>query len=1272
VVPGAPRTPPSTSSGSQRFASGELPPGAAFPLQSGQRLAVERVIGRGGMGVVHLVRDDRLGRRAALKLTRATNPRRSLRFRREAQVTAALDHPSIPPVYEAGRTPDGRDYLLMRYVDGEPLTDVLSELDADRPEGAWVGEAAARRLVGALIKVGEAVAYAHEQGVVHRDLKPDNVMVGAFGEVLVMDWGLARVLREDAEADRRLRGDLGVDVGAGALTQDGAVVGTPGFMAPEQARGEDVDGRADVFGLGAILCHGLTGSPPLTGDTVVEVLQRTLEGDVELGPAAGLPPDLRAVLARALAAEREDRYAGAAELVADLRAWLEGRRVSVYRYRASEQALRLLRAHPALFTGIAVGSLAVAAAVGLVVQARAGAREDARREALAAARADAEARWGEASGPAADEDFDARVGAHLEALQAAQRWRVLAPDDRAAARAQFQAAVALGELAQEGEQWALARQAFAEAGGLGVDDERARVLVRLVDQAQRSDAERRRLEVEALLAATARGDLRARRDGVTDAVFRLARYPEPQTTRLLAAALDDLSEELRALERAAYAAVAEPTAAEARRGAEPLEGVAAAWTRRGEVGPAGLAAGERAALAAAEARLVARALPGVEARFDGPEGRTSIVTRYHAVDLNGVLANRQTAGLELGQLDLAAVACRALGRLGLPDDAVPGLARYLQAERSAPRAALALQALGRLGGADARAAALAALDRWQGTDLARHVGPDLGRLLAEGDLRTAPAGVRRLAAEAITAAGRDEAALRVLDRLLADAPRDLEARRLKARVLADRGDADAALRAVDEALALADAGAGAGADEAWLRTERAALLLEAGRTSAAREEATRAIELAPDLARARDVRARTHMAKGDMAAARRDLDAAIEQDPTDAGALGRRAEVRIALYDRAGALADAERATSLEPRAASHWFALGRARALREDFEGARAAYARALRLDPSHAGAWAERGTVRAALGDVAGGRLDCRRALELDPDDASVRYASGVVEHLAGDPEAAEAAFATAVEREPGLAQAWYHRGLLRTEAGEYAEAVPLLDRAIELAPPLALAWNNRGLARVQLGDAGGIDDLDTALELDPRLAQAWNNRGFARLVLQDEPEAARRDLERAVAIDPGLAIAWSNLGQAYVKLDDRPAAIDAFERAIARDPQFGFAYLLRAFLRRETDPAAARADVEQAVRLAPGLPRAWSLRAELRLALDEDAAGAVADLERAAASGSERIRNHYFLGVARSRTGDREGAAAALETYLKKAPRGKHADEARKLLEEQGAGE
>jgi serine/threonine protein kinase len=276
--------------------------------EPGQRYAVHELLGRGGMGSVYRATDQVLARDVALKVLSTGQESGSVarRLQREARVLARLEHPGIVAVHDAGTLDDGRPFYVMRLVRGRRLDEQARE------DGR--GE-----LLRRFLSICDAVSFAHARGVIHRDLKPSNVMVGEFGEVLVLDWGVAKV--SDAVAE-----EPGVATGpAPGDTGDGVAVGTPGFMAPEQASGaEAVDARADVYGLGSML--------------------RDLLAQRDEAIAA----PLQAIVARATADDAAARYATVDALAADIRAWLDAAPVSAYRERVWERLARFYRRNAAL------------------------------------------------------------------------------------------------------------------------------------------------------------------------------------------------------------------------------------------------------------------------------------------------------------------------------------------------------------------------------------------------------------------------------------------------------------------------------------------------------------------------------------------------------------------------------------------------------------------------------------------------------------------------------------------------------------------------------------------------------------------------------------------------------------------------------------------------------------------------------------------------------------------------------------------------------------
>ncbi len=332
--------------------------------ESASRYTLGEEIARGGMGRILAAWDEILERPVALKTVRSRDALSRGRFAREMLVTARLQHPSIVPVYDGGTLPDGAPYYAMRRVDGR-------ELETCIRESVTVAQRLA--LLRPFIALVDAVAYAHSQGFVHRDLKPRNVLVGPFGETVVLDWGLARSVDAAIPEDGGTGGDS-VDDG---LTNTGSVMGTPGYIAPEILHGLPATTSTDVYSLGVILAQIVTGDARESTDGLLR--------------AAGAPADLVAIARRATQARSEDRYADARALADDLRRFEAGRLVGARAYGLFDRLARFIRHHRAAVAVATLASVLLVAMAGWSYRNVAAARDRAEL-----ALADAQMRRGEA------------------------------------------------------------------------------------------------------------------------------------------------------------------------------------------------------------------------------------------------------------------------------------------------------------------------------------------------------------------------------------------------------------------------------------------------------------------------------------------------------------------------------------------------------------------------------------------------------------------------------------------------------------------------------------------------------------------------------------------------------------------------------------------------------------------------------------------------------------------------------------------------------------
>jgi serine/threonine protein kinase len=318
------------------------------------RLSIQGPLASGGMASIHHAIDRGLERRVAVKLLDSEQQHSMLAVRsfiREAQITGQLDHPNIVPVHELGTDEQGRLFFTMKLVEGRTLHDLIAALrsthDRIDQRGLTIATAVEHddllRLLDAYFKVLDAVAFAHSRGVIHCDLKPENVLVGDYGQVYLMDWGIARIVPpkpggHPLARDNRVRNIL--DLGNG---DENVIMGTPAYMSPEQARGDqrNIDERSDVFALGSMLFEILTGHPPYQGRSAVDVLLQAEDASAELPAHLPIARELRRIVGVAMAREPVDRYQRVEDLQADMQGYMRGGANFPRRtYRANEWIIR--------------------------------------------------------------------------------------------------------------------------------------------------------------------------------------------------------------------------------------------------------------------------------------------------------------------------------------------------------------------------------------------------------------------------------------------------------------------------------------------------------------------------------------------------------------------------------------------------------------------------------------------------------------------------------------------------------------------------------------------------------------------------------------------------------------------------------------------------------------------------------------------------------------------------------------------------------------------
>jgi serine/threonine-protein kinase len=1041
------------------------PAAAAVPDVAG-RYEFLGEVGGGGMGLVLRARDRTLNRDVAVKILRPQFARRPDivgRFLDEAQIAGQLQHPGVVPVHELGALPDGRPFIAMKLVKGRTLDELLRERPApahDLP-----------RWLGVFEQVCQALAYAHARGVVHRDLKPANVMVGAFGEVQVMDWGLAKVLGAGPAGPAPVAAEATVvpasviETGRGSdprlATEYGSALGTYAYMAPEQARGEleRLDRRCDVFGLGAVLCEILTGQPPYTGPAFIDVRRQALSGDLSgatarLG-ACGADAELVALAKACLAPEPEGRPADAGAVAAAVSAHLAGvqtrlRQAELDRARAEAKAVEERKRRRVQMALAAAGLGMVVLAVGAW-------------------------RWVEWTRAAYAAEAATRASQALGRAESLRdQARAVAPDGAAPRREATR--LWEGALAAADEAEAALRGGPAEAGAARAVAERLPSLRAEAAEATRDLEMLSRLEA----ARDLRGDIR------DDDFDRFG----PRATLVFGHAAAD-----------GYAAAFRDYGIDVA-ALEPAE--AARRVRRRPIRDRLVAALDDWLALESDRPAVAQRLLAVSRAADPDPFRDRLRTAVAAQDAAALKALAESA--RVAELPVSAVLLLADGlqQSGAAAAAVPLLE---QAQRLRPNDFWVNDILGVL---------LSQTDPTRVGEAARYyaaalaVRPD--SFIVYDNLGTA------LAAEA-----KLDEAVEAIRKGIGLAPQVLKPRLTLSDALAGQGRLDEAVAECREVIRRKP-------DFAYGHFYLAKHLHAKGDLAAAEAACRESLRLKPTLPNAHAQLGLILAGRGAAGEAVTALRTAARTFPHSAevhNALG-------TALGQTGANAEAAEAyraaVRLRPNDLTGLFGLGLTLSLTGDPEGAVAALRRAVRLSPNAAVYRAAIGYELNRQGAPHEALAAFQEAVRLDPRSASAHNGMGIVLDKLGRRPAAVAAYRKAIELKPGMAVYHWNLGVTLTGMGAHGEAVAAFRESIRLAP--ANPEYRQGLGRA-LENAGqtvpALLAYGEAIALRPADPGGWNVLGNA-LWRKDALYPAAIAYGEAIRRKPDEAPYHDHLGNTY----------------------------------------------------------------------------------------------------------------------------------------------
>jgi superkiller protein 3 len=1169
-------------------------PGAP-PLPAVPGYRVLEVLGQGGMGVVLRAYDADLDRFLAIKVLHERyrgRPDLDRRFLAEAQVTGRLQHPGVPPVHEVGRLADGRPFLALKLIQGRTLEELL----AQRPGPAHE----LPHFLGVFAQVCQAVAYAHAKGVIHRDLKPSNIMVGAFGEVQVMDWGLAKVLNRDGDAPEEEKAEeTGIDIetapdegsrAEGGRTRERSVLGTPAYMAPEQARGEIARVRegADVFGLGAVLCVILTGGPPQRGKDRNDVLRRAAEGDLADAFARlegrGADAEIVALAKRCLAPDLKRRPRDAGEVAAAIQSYqasVEERARKAQTERAAAQA----RAEEATAKAAAERrarrmTLGMAAAVLLlVVGVGVGAWRIQEQRVAAAAR---------------QRHTDERAGGAMEQARSLREegWRT----NHAAKMAEAKAAAANAlHIARKGD---ASTEVQKEAEALEQDIEKQIAAMK---------------ENRALLAAVL--DI--------DEPRETARYTKSNSGQAIAVAMPTVEERL--------------VEAFRRRGVnidgDRLEDMVARLQAQPGAFVQELVAGldawalERRRKKQPEGRW--RRVLEVAERLDRNERRKDLRRLLASSPLERTKGNAATWDRTRDRLRKLAEQVDAttepvMGSLSLVLvlDAFGEAATAARLLRSVlarhPKEVALHQALGALLAKQKPPRLEAAIGSYRAARTAR---PELGMALA------------KVLVEA-NQAREGGAVLRDLARRQPDNP---EIRLRLGIALREQKKPDEAKAAYRKAIALKH-------DYPEAYTNLGIALADQKKLVEAVAAFHKAIALKPDLAEAHSnlvvvLRDQKELVEAEAAARK-----AIKLKPDLAEARNNLGIVLDEQKKPGEAEAAYRKAIELKPDLEVAHYNLGVNLLEQKKLPEAVAACRKAIELSPDYAKAYNNLGIALREQKKPAEAVAACRKAVELSPTFAEAYSNLGAALHDQKKLPEAEVAYRKAIALKPADAVAHYNLGLALREQKKLEEAVAASRKAIALKPDYVEAYSNLGNAlREQKKLEAAEAAYRKAIELRPKLADAHYNLGNA-LREQKKLEAAEAAYRKAIDLKPDYAEAYTNLGVALRHQKKLVEAVAAFRKAIELKPNDAEPYTnLGNALRQQRKPAEAEAAYRKAIALKPDYAEAHNnlgnaLRDQKKLV------EAVAAFRNAIKLKPNLAEAHNNLGTALHDQGKLEEAVAA----------------------------
>jgi tetratricopeptide (TPR) repeat protein/serine/threonine protein kinase len=1094
----------------------------SVPVVEEERYEVLKTLGEGGMGVVQLVKDNLLGREVALKKVKLQKSQiKDLskqqkmmlwRLNKEAAITAILEHPNIIPLYEMQQHPltlrqgsgqadsgsEGELCFTMRKVEGQTLRAILKQ----KQQGSETYDE--EKLISIYSKVCDALAYAHSKGVIHRDLKPDNVMVGQFGEVYVMDWGIAKQLEKiDPNKVGKIENLLKKTLNGKETnpTQEKTIggMGTPGYMAPEQAQdASQVKPQSDIYALGQLLKECFTYLSPM------EELQKQIELDrlqhkiskrqkkseeTRKVLEEQVPEAILAIVKKATEKDWEERYTSVQELAEDLQKYYKNLKVSVKEYSLLEMGKMWAKRNKqsVIVFGVSLGILVLCVFAFWRYLSWKSIQEVQWNL--------AQARQREEEAKESKEDLGKeKLLKKIEKLLFAQNFINVAlfvsPRNREAQEMKWRVGKQLVKTCYGTEDYNLAMFIANELKRLSFlgKKEKESLIVELEekrDEKKKRHRERFEYWKNHYLSKERKSQGEVRINEREDALFEISKMQEQEIFEEMIGIVKESREYFKREEK------------------EQEE-------RKSEY-----------------YQVMIEAL----GRLENPEAGEELVEALERMESERSKEfekerNKQDSGLKYMVVLAEALANSKAFEKAEKLDKI----RWKMGQNKLfwVRTTTAFQKLS------------------QG--LVSHYDEAIR-------LNPQSASAYNNRGNAKYAKGELEGAIKDYTEAIRLNPQSASAYTNRGVTKKAKGELEGAIKDYTEAIRLNPQSASA-------YNNRGVTKKAKGELEGAIKDYTEAICLNPQSASAYNNRGDAKYAKEELEGAIKDYTEAIKLDPQYASAYTNRGNAKYAKGELEGAIKDYTEAIKLNPQSALAYTNRGDAKYAKGELEGAIKDYTEAIRLDPQSASAYTNRGVTKKAKGELEGAIKDYTEAIKLDPQSASAYNNRGLAKDAKGELEGAIKDYTEAIKLNPQSASAYNNRGACKFNTGDLDGAIADCTEAIRLNPQGSSAYNNRGSAKGNKGNfKGAIEDYTDAIRLNPRLSDAYSNRGGCKFNTGDL-EGAIEDCTEAIRLNPENASAYNNRGEAKQAKGDFDETIEDCTKAIFLNPQLADAYNHRGF--------------------------------------------------------------------------------------------------------------